>query len=350
MRDADFYSIPLRRKVLFLATAILLGLVAVFAVAELAARSIAPRSDPVKVGIRLPDSPRLFGLVPNHRSLQTGVPVQTNSLGFREREYPVERAPEVVRIAVLGDSYTFGTGVPFEEIFSKRLEKHLNTLGVPSEVVNFGVPGYNTALELETWREVASRFKADLVILGYVLNDVERYGADSAQADGVSKRSLVNAAHKNLKDASMLYRYAAPKLGAAAAVLFGDRYALGGTNQIIRSFEEGAPGWIESREALRTLADEVRQAGASFMVVVFPMMLDFSTYPLPDAHRRIVRFCREQGIDVIDLLPALAKRDVGRLTVVMDGHPNGRAHELFAERIFTHLRDRHQPLPPSAAQ
>jgi hypothetical protein len=46
------------------------------------------------------------------------------------------------------------------------------------------------------------------------------------------------------------------------------------------------------------------------MVVVYPMLIDFTTYPLRPAHEKIVRFCRDNGIDAIDLLPRLALENV----------------------------------------
>ena len=67
----------------------------ILAAGELAVRQVAPRSDPVKLGERLEGSQRLFGLQPNLRTLQTGVWVETNSLGFRTPELPPAKPREV---------------------------------------------------------------------------------------------------------------------------------------------------------------------------------------------------------------------------------------------------------------
>ena len=83
-------------------------LAAAAALGELVVRQIAPKSDALKLGVKLEGSARLFGLQPNVRTRQTGVMVQTNSLGFREKEYPLERRPGGRRIAVLGDSFAEG--------------------------------------------------------------------------------------------------------------------------------------------------------------------------------------------------------------------------------------------------
>lgn len=336
----DESDLSWRKKMLFSGTALLaLALVAgvVLAVGEAAVRAAAPRSDPVKLGVRLEGSERQHGLKPNLRAVQTGVLIETNSLGFREKEYPLERVPGVRRIAVLGDSFTLGVGVEFSEIFAKRLEERLNRERGPHEVINFGVSGYNTRMELATLREIAGRFKPDLVILGYVLNDTERFGPAAEAQEGAAPRSALSAAHVWLKDASMLYRLMAPKLGAALGLLFDARYAVGQTSRLVRSFDDDAPGWIESRQALAEIAEETRALGAGLLVVVFPMMIDFSSYPLEPAHRKVAAFCEANGIEVLDLLARFRSERAGELAVFLDGHPNGHAHAIFAEEIFTRL-------------
>jgi lysophospholipase L1-like esterase len=332
------------RKLLFSATALALFIV-LLAAAGLAGeafmRAIGPASDGQKIGLPLPDSERRYGLKPNIASLQGGVMVKTNSLGFREREYPVARKPGVRRIVVLGDSYTQGVGVEFEETYTKRLEAELNRSGGPTEVINFGVGGYSTSLELATLREVAARFRPDLIIVGYVLNDVdpdnvsgaapEKRGAASGRASPLLK------AHNGLKRHSLLYRWLAPKLGAVLG-LFGGRYAFGMTNYLSKAYDDDAPGWIRAREALLGIAAESRSLGADLLVVVFPMIIDFRTYPLAHAHEAVTGFCRQHGIEVLDLLPRFRREDAARLTLFLDGHPNSRGHAIFAEEIYAALQ------------
>ena len=106
---------------------------------------------------------------------------------------------------------------------------------------------------------------------------------------------------------------------------------------MIRSFADDAPGWQESRQALLAIAREARAQGAQPMVVIFPAMIDFSTYPVSEVHRKIARFCREHGIPVLDLLPRFEGENAARLAVPFDGHPNSAAHRIFAEEIHAFL-------------
>ncbi|MGQ0543912.1 MAG: hypothetical protein ACT4P3_01065 [Betaproteobacteria bacterium] len=77
------------------------------------------------------------------------------------------------------------------------------------------------------------------------------------------------------------------------------------------------------------------------MVAVFPMMLDFARYPLEPAHAKIAAFCREHGIEAIDLLPRLRRENAAELRVFRDGHPNARAHAIFAAALYGRLRQRY---------
>lgn len=77
-------------------------------------------------------------------------------------------------IAVIGDSHTYSSrSAKRGDSFPARLEHHLKALtGKKSiTVLNFGVPGYNMAQELEVLRSKALPFKPDLVILQYCIND-----------------------------------------------------------------------------------------------------------------------------------------------------------------------------------
>lgn len=70
-------------------------------------------------------------------------------------------------ILLLGDSRTFGNGVPVEETYGEILDRRLPG----AEVINLAVPGHTsfqgrTALEIH-----ASRFRPDVVVFAYGLND-----------------------------------------------------------------------------------------------------------------------------------------------------------------------------------
>ena len=99
-----------------------------------------------------------------------------NDGGFRGPEVPIAKPPGVLRIAVLGDSFTEAMHVPYDETFCAVIERHLASCplgGRRAQVLDFGVSGYGTGQELLTLRQQAWRYAPDVVILAFFAgNDV----------------------------------------------------------------------------------------------------------------------------------------------------------------------------------
>ena len=74
--------------------------------------------------------------------------LRINRFGFRERDFELEKAANRYRIAIIGDSLTFGKGIAEQDRFSNLLEQRLNSENrrrdFSYEVLNFGRPGANT--------------------------------------------------------------------------------------------------------------------------------------------------------------------------------------------------------------
>jgi hypothetical protein len=98
---------------------------------------------------------------------------EINSWGMRQEEFDASMLHDYFVIAVIGDSHTYsGRSARRENSFPAGLEHHLKTLtGKNIKVLNFGVPGYNMAQELEVLRAKVLPFKPHLVILQYCVND-----------------------------------------------------------------------------------------------------------------------------------------------------------------------------------
>ena len=103
------------------------------------------------------------------RGYRTGA-VSHNSVGFRgDHEY--QDVTESFRIAVIGDSFAYGLGVPDEATFASRLAKLAG-----AEVINAGVNGYGLDQAILMWETEVRRFSPDLVILSYFVDDFIRSG------------------------------------------------------------------------------------------------------------------------------------------------------------------------------
>ncbi|NWG76198.1 MAG: SGNH/GDSL hydrolase family protein, partial [Rubrivivax sp.] len=85
-----------------------------------------------------------------------------------------EPPPGTLRIALFGDSFTFGADVPFQETWGYYLQDEIEKSGVRAEVLNFGVGGYGMDQAYLRWKEVGCKFSPDIVIFGFHPENVKR--------------------------------------------------------------------------------------------------------------------------------------------------------------------------------
>ena len=102
------------------------------------------------------------------RELEWEVPYQTNAEGFRDTDHPVAKRPGDFRILVLSDSFGEGYGVRKEAMWQFQLER---MFGPQTEVINFGVRGYDILQEYRQFSLVGMKYHPDLVI--QVLNETD---------------------------------------------------------------------------------------------------------------------------------------------------------------------------------
>lgn len=127
----------------------------------------------------------------------------TNSLGYRGGEFQKAKPDGLTRIALLGDSVTFGWGhEDTATTFPALLEASLNENQVRFQVYNFGVPGYSSYQGLKLLESEVLDYRPDLVCLQYGWNDhweAYRY-PDKDQV----RLSLLLSRHRNLMQKSAL--------------------------------------------------------------------------------------------------------------------------------------------------
>ncbi|HXT20998.1 MAG TPA: SGNH/GDSL hydrolase family protein [Thermoanaerobaculia bacterium] len=92
------------------------------------------------------------------------------------------RQPDQRRILLLGDSRTFGNGVPTAATFGEVLDRRL----ADAQVINLAVPGYSSYQGLAALRLYAPRLRPDVVVFAFGFND-RRYVLAAGDADGAAR-------------------------------------------------------------------------------------------------------------------------------------------------------------------
>ncbi len=105
---------------------------------------------------------------------QIKVLYQINSKGIRGPEYSYEKEDNEYRILLLGDSYTEGYIVEFNDLFSEVMTKQLNNKegSLFFQALNSGTSGWSTDQELIFFQNEGKKYRPDLTILMFYENDL----------------------------------------------------------------------------------------------------------------------------------------------------------------------------------
>jgi lysophospholipase L1-like esterase len=299
---------------------------------------------------RLPDTPAGYDLMPGAHQTVNGVLYKINSRGIRDREYDLPKNPQTYRIVVLGDSYTFGDGIPLEDTYAKQLERQLNSNpAIPRkiEVINFGVNGYNTVQELWRLKDKALDFKPDLIILGYYLND-----SLNIDLNFLSENRAVQALPYGiplpfkdfLRQHSKIYQVISGSYGRMLQILHLRADKVNRAAEYYRDYyfslyEDTFQGWQACQKALIEIQKISRTHQIPLLVVLFPALINLEkNYPFEALHRKITNFLVAKNMAAMDLLPVYSGRQSISLWANRHNrHPNRQGHAIAADAIYHHL-------------
>lgn len=293
-------------------------------------------------------------------------PISINSLGLRGPEVTLPKPPGSFRILILGDSFTEGKQVSFEETFARQLEGRL-AAALPDrqwEVVNAGVSGYGTADEIKFFEAYGHDLGADLVILGFFIgNDVMNnalspfFAWKNGELVENPVRPLSRAQIMRSRTAEFLtsHFHFVQFLRDRLRELHGSRRPAEENEPTVADDSENASdprdanGWAFSDALVGRLRGLVAESGAGFLLVAIPTRLqvdiaqrDPEKGPIGAEvdwpQRLLAAFARSERVPFLDLLPAL--RDGARTAPAyyqIDAHFNARGHSIAADEIFRSL-------------
>lgn len=281
-----------------------------------------------------------WDLLPNWEGEIKTIKVTTNSFGMRDDEFPFEKGENEIRILVIGDSFTFGLGVDQEAIYPQQLERILNRGESEHRytVINAGVGGYNTEQEMKWLKERGLTFEPDVVIVGFVLNDVIYRGISNIELQPWPIQLLCRTAIYNVLSFTI-----------KSIRLEGDpmKRSIATTKKLTEDTGEINDLWQECFGYIGAMKEIADREGFPLIFVLFPWPNQMEPQPADEIpQNRLIRYLEQSGIDYIDLLPAY-QREKADLFTARDNHPSARGHEIAAEEIFEYLAESVLPLPVS---
>jgi lysophospholipase L1-like esterase len=260
--------------------------------------------------------------------------VSNNKYGFWERnldkyEDPAERQKQIV-IAVVGDSFTWAQGIRGKNYrFTERLENQLNSAagGDRVGVLNFGRGGADTLQELEIVEKFVPKIHPDIVLLGYLSNDIVfRCGAEDYDKTWEVLSTLTPTVN-------FIYWLI---IGPSTFEKVGWQYM----KCIVDSYNNEEI-FKEHIEHLDKIFSIVKTDGGQpvFVLLPFPSMWTlFSRHIREDIYGRLKSAVAHLGVPVIDLSYMEDKYTIPEFQVNrFDPHPNARMHQEFANAIYKFL-------------
>lgn len=261
--------------------------------------------------------------------------IRINAHGGRGPEFAPERLAATLRVAVVGDSETFGAALAEEVTLPGALQHQIASLrsGCAVEVLNFGMPGYNLEQSLRVAVTRAAAAQPDLVIFYYVFNDPIEPGINRVEARSFRDRSALVLLAKWLYHSYIptAYFYRGGERDARLVDFYLELHA-------------GHP-WHRVRTAIEGAAHALSQRGIGFVVAIAPELVgyqDFAGYPFMPIHDQLLSLEGEE-LQVVDTLSAL--RNSGRpprsfWTSNIDPHKNADANARIAALLADALAAR----------
>lgn len=270
-------------------------------------------------------------LRPGFETLYKGQEVRINSSGYRGGEIP-EPEPGKRRIALVGDSFVFGNAVPWEDTLGVCLESELED----TQILNFGVPGYNATNVAAVVEHDTLKHFPDTVVYVFYNNDIHA----TPNFSEIKPDDTIDAMYGYPMGSATL-QWMLVTTRVVALDVFDVQLAR-------RTPERSAELWeLEGRERVETAIRKMRalceERGITYKVAVFPYLTDRNHNPFAPIDESVIELCQELGIECWHVLEAFGDEvDLRQYWVSkFDKHPRGKANRIVAKWMAELLRGAH---------
>lgn len=128
------------------------------------------------------------------------VEYEINKHGFRDRkDHLIPKPKGVNRVLLVGDSFTFGYGVDYDDSWPVIVEQRVEKTGINRiDFVKAGIEGMDTRTEFLLIKDLLLKYQCDVVVLGFLINDLYTntlYGIED-EKENLTKNDAVGKIRK----------------------------------------------------------------------------------------------------------------------------------------------------------
>jgi lysophospholipase L1-like esterase len=275
-----------------------------------------------------------------------------NSLGLRNKEIFLKEK-NTYRILYLGDSLVWSGDTSAGKLYTEVIESNLNNVFDGSwkvEVINAGIPGYTTYQELEFLKIYGLDMEPDMVILGFVFNDLfYKYLSKPSEKSILGREPKIQLHRFNIdKFPGKLFShsYVAHRAFYSLEILFKKisgkpHFPFEHRTDFYLAWKDF--GWRNTKILLREMKSLLEARKVEFRIVIYPVSdqtdpayleidRNYVLYP----QKMIKSICQDLQISFLDLTEYL-EREGGQGLFKDYLHMNKQGNDIVAREVTKFL-------------
>jgi lysophospholipase L1-like esterase len=295
-----------------------------------------------EIMIRIDDRFRFFT---DNRVVKIGTGVATTPEFKLLNENKIDLSNKSLRVLVIGDSYIAGGGIELKDRFSRQLNILLNKKSGGFNqiyVLDVSRPSSNNLDNNQSYFYYINRFKPDVVILGYNLNDVEGNLEKQIAKNEIAENHIsttnsslnrsfskkIYSLYKNSKFLDFTLHKLHEEMKAHGKVVPNSVFDL-----MLKSYSLNKENWVASKNLLNEVIADANEKKIHLCILKFPE-INLLEYPeLFTESDKVIKdyFTQFQSIDYINGTELFKGKDSkDYILSKYDGHPNEKAHKEMA--------------------
>jgi len=270
--------------------------------------------------------------------------VFTDSNGARIAEKNINDEKKTNEILLIGDSFSFGYGVNYEDTFAYILQLNLDV-----NINNLSVSGYGTVQSLKMLKKnlknekiiiygfIEDHLRRNVVKCGFIdgiycihvpyaslskegnIKIVEKVETNNFDINQTYNQRLVERDYFHIKDLYYGIKYMKDSFYKRAG-FYKDRYEINEKIIILKSL-------------LQEMLDIANEKGAKLIFV------NLDLHSSKEVYNNISKSELKEDIYFLDAAPkVINKNDLSKLFIKHDGHPNANGHNYFADELTRFLK------------